>query len=148
MRDALIPIILAALVLSCMPQTAGVAFAQTAPTFAAAGTDAAQAAAFLKTLQSAVAVGNCLKVASLIEFPLKAWAGGEAITIQNESEFHAKYRQVFTPELKKAIAEARPETLVASQQGITFDGGRVAFRPVAGEKNALRVVAINEPQPR
>jgi hypothetical protein len=148
MRDALILLILPVLLLASPLPAMPVAYGQTAPAFNVAGTDAAQVASFLKTLQSAVAVGNCLKVASLIEFPLKAWANGEAITIQNETEFHANYRQVFTPELKKAIAEARPETLVANAQGITFDGGRVSFRPVAGEKNALRVFAINEPQPR
>jgi hypothetical protein len=130
--------------LASAPPAVGVVQGQTAPLFEAAGTDAAQAAAFLKTLQSAVAVGNCLKVASLIEFPLTAWANGEQITIENESQFHAKYRQVFTPELKKAIAAARPETLSASQEGVMFDNGRVCFRPVAADKNALRVVAITE----
>jgi len=124
----------------------GTVQAQGVPSFDAAGTDAAQAAAFLKTLQSAVAVGNCLKVASLIEFPLKAWANGEQITIENESEFHAKYRQVFTPELKKAIAAARPETLSANQEGVMFDNGRLLFRPVVERKNALKIVAINEPE--
>jgi hypothetical protein len=144
MRHVFTALILSVLLLVSAPPAVGVALGQTAPQFEAAGTDAAKAAAFLKTLQSAVAVGNCLKVASLIEFPLTAWANGEQITIENESEFHAKYRQVFTPELKKAIAAARPETLSASQEGVMFDSGRVCFRPVAADKNALRVVAITE----
>lgn len=149
MRHALIPFMLAALILACAPPAVGVASGQAAPSFEAAGTDAAQAAAFLKTLQSAVSVGNCLKVASLIEFPLKAWANGEPVTIETESELHAKYRQVFTPDVKKAIADARPETLAASQDGVMFDGGRVWFRPIAARKNALRIVAINDvAQPR
>jgi hypothetical protein len=92
------------------------------PSFEAAGTDAAQAAAFLKTLQSAVSVGNCLKVASLIEFPLKAWANGEPVTIETESELHAKYRQVFTPDVKRP-SPTHGETLTASQDGVMFDGG-------------------------
>ena len=149
MRHTFTALILSVLMLASAPPAVGVVQGQTAPLFEAAGTDAAQAAAFLKTLQSAVAVGNCLKVASLIEFPLTAWANGEQITIENESQFHAKYRQVFTPELKKAIAAARPETLSASQEGVMFDNGRVCFRPVAADKNALRVVAITEgAQPR
>jgi hypothetical protein len=137
-------LVLVAFMLVSSTPVVGTVQAQGVPSFDAAGTDAAQAAAFLKTLQSAVAVGNCLKVASLIEFPLKAWANGESITIQTESEFHAKYRQVFTPGLKKAIAAARPETLSANQEGVMFDNGRVCFRPVAADKNALRVVAITE----
>jgi hypothetical protein len=149
MRHTFIPLILLAFVVAYAPPAVRAASGQPAPSFQAAGTDAAKVASFLKTLQSAVAVGNCLKVASLVEFPLKAWANGETITIATESEFHAKYRQVFTAEVKKAIAAARPDTLVTSQEGISFDNGRVWFRPVASEKSALRVVAINEPvQPR
>jgi hypothetical protein len=144
MRRTFILLSLAVLMLASSPAI-GVGLAQTAPAYQAAGTDAAQAAAFLKTLQSAVSVGNCLKVASLIEFPLTAWANGEPIVIETESEFHARYRQVFTPELKKAIAEAKPETLSVNQDGVVFDNGRIAFRPVVARKNALRIVAINEP---
>jgi hypothetical protein len=138
-------LVLAAFILVSPTPVVGTVVAQGVPSFDAAGTDAAKATAFLKTLQSAVSVGNCLKVASLIEFPLKAWANGGPITIQTESEFHARYSQVFTPELKKALAAARPETLTANQEGVTFDNGRVWFRPVAADKNALRIVAINEP---
>jgi len=149
MRHISTALILSVLLLASAPQAVGAARGQTAPLFEAAGTDAAQVATFLKTFQSAVAVGNCLKVASLIEFPLTAWVNGEQITIENESEFHAKYPQVFTPQLKKAIAAARPGTLSASQEGVMFDNGRVWFRPIAADKNALRVVAINEgAQPR
>jgi hypothetical protein len=144
MRRTFIPLILSVFMLAYSSPAIGVANGQTAPAFEVAGTDAAHASAFLKTLQSAVSVGNCLKVASLVEFPLRAWANGGPITIQSESEFHAKYRQVFTPGLKKAIAAARPETLSANQEGVMFDNGRVCFRPVAADKNALRVVAINE----
>jgi hypothetical protein len=149
MRRTFIPLILSVFMLAYSSPAIGVANGQTAPAFEVAGTDAAHASAFLKTLQSAVSVGNCLKVASLVEFPLRAWANGEPITIQSESEFHAKYRQVFTPELKKSISGARPESLFVNQQGVMFDNGRVWFRPVVARKNALRIVAINEPgQPR
>ena len=53
----------------------------------------------------------------------------------------------------KAPANTRPatrvETLTVSQQGVTFDNGRLWFRPVAARRNALRIVAIGEPvQPR
>jgi len=138
-------LVLAAFMLVSPTPVVGTVQAQGVPSFDAAGTDAAKAAAFLKTLQSAVAVGNCLKVASLLEFPLTAWANGGPVTIQTESEFHAKYSQVFTPELKKSIAEARPESLFANQQGVMFDNGRVWFRPVVARKSALKIVAINEP---
>ena len=149
MRDALIPLILTALVLTCLPQVAGSAVAQPAQAFTDAGTDAARVTAFLKCLQSSVSLGNRLKVASLVQFPLKAWIDGEETVIESESEFQARYGRIFDEALKKAIAEARVETLTVNQQGVTFDNGRLWFRPVAARKNALKIVAINDlSQPR
>ena len=149
MRDALIPIILTALVLPCLPLAAGSAVAQTAPAFTVAGTDAAQVTAFLKCLQSSVSLGNRLKVASLVDFPLKVWLDGEETVLANESEFQARYSRIFDAAMKKAIAEAKVDTLVANQQGVMFDNGRIWFRPVAEHKNAMKIVAINDPnQPR
>jgi len=149
MRNALIPIVLMALVLPCLPAAAGSALAQTAPAFEIAGTDAAQVTAFLKSLQSAVSLGNRLKVATLVHFPLTTWVDGEETVVRNESEFQARYGRIFDASVKKAIADARVETLVANQQGVMFDNGRVRFRPLAEHKDALKIVAINDPnQPR
>ena len=145
MRDALIPIVLMALVLPSLPPVAGRALAQAAPAFEAAGTDAARVTAFLKSLQSAVSLGNRLKVASLVHFPLTAWVDGEETVIDNESEFQARYGRIFDASVKKTIAEAKVETLVATQQGVMFESGRIRFRPLAEHKDALKIVAINEP---
>lgn len=119
--------------------------AQGAPAFDVAGTDAKQVAAFLKTLQSAVAVDNRLKVATLVDFPLEAWAGGAKLTVRNDSEFQARYGQIFNPDLRQAIASAKVDALFVNQQGVMIDNGRVCLRPVAERKNALKIVAINEP---
>jgi hypothetical protein len=149
MRDALIPILLAALVVSCLPCAAGSALAQTSPAFGVAGTDAAAVTAFLKTLQSAVALGNRTKVATLVHYPLRVWLDGEETTIRTESEFQARYGRIFDPEVKKAIAEAKVDQLFANQQGVMFDSGRVWFRPLPEHGNAIKIVAINDPnQPR
>ena len=64
MRDALIPIILMALVLSCLPRLPEAPLRRRRRPSTAAGTDAAQVTAFLKCLQTAVALGNRLKVAT------------------------------------------------------------------------------------
>ena len=37
------------------------------------------------------------------------------------------------------------DALVANQTGVMFDGGRFWVRPIPAKKNALRIVAINEP---
>ena len=70
------------------------------------------------------------------------------MTVKNESEFQARYSQIFDAQLKASIAAAKVETLVANQQGVTFDNGRVWFRPVVEHKNAIKIVAINEPGPK
>ena len=95
MRVALIPIVLLALLMPCLPPAAGRAFAQTAPSFEVAGSDTAQVTAFLKSLQSAVSLGNRLKVATLVHFPLTVWVDGEETVIHNESEFQARYGRIF-----------------------------------------------------
>ena len=149
MRVALIPIVLLALLMPCLPPAAGRAFAQAAPAFEVAGSDTAQVTTFLKSLQSAVSLGNRLKVATLVHFPLTVWVDGEETVIHNESEFQARYGRIFDASVKKAIADARVETLAANQQGVMLDNGRIRARPLAEHKNALKIVAINEPnQPR
>jgi hypothetical protein len=149
MRKALIPIVLMALVLPLLPAAAGSARAQAAPAFETAGTDTARVAAFLKSLQSAVSLGNRLKVATLVHFPLTAWVDGEETVIHNESEFQARYGRIFDASVKTSIAEAKVETLVVDQQGVMLGNGRVRFSPLAEHKNALKIVAINAPdQPR
>lgn len=145
MRDALLPVLIAVLVLPGLTVGAGGALAQTAPAFAAAGTDAAQVAAFLKSLQTAVALGNRTKVATLVHYPLQVWLDGEETILHNASEFQARYGRIFDPDVKKAIAEASVDTVVASEQGVAFDNGRVRFRSLPEHKNALKIVAVNDP---
>ena len=144
MRDALLPVLLAALVLSCLTTGPGSAIAQTATGFAAAGTDAAQVTAFLKSLQSAVALGNRTKVATFFHFPLSAWVDGEETVVRTESEFQARYSRIFDADLKKAIASATVDNLTADAEGIALDGGRVRVRALAEHRNALRIVSIND----
>lgn len=145
MRDALIPILLTALVLPCLPHATGSALAQAGPAFDVAGTDTARVTAFLKSLQSAVALGNRTKVATLVHYPLKVWLDGEETAITNESELQARYSRIFDADVRKAISEARVDTLFANQQGVMLDSGRVWFRPLPERKNALKIVAINDP---
>jgi hypothetical protein len=148
MRRTLILPMLVALMLTGLLVPAGAARAQGTPSFDVAGTDAQRVATFLKQLQASVAIDNRLKVASLFDFPLKLRIDGEDVTIKNDSEFQARYTRIFDAPMKQAIAAAKVETLVANQQGVMFDNGRVWFRPLAEHKNALKIVAINEPGPK
>jgi len=148
MRRTFILFMLVALMLTGLILPAGTAQAQGTPSFDVAGTDAQKVTAFLKQLQAAVAFDNRLKVASLFDFPLKVWIDGEEVTIRNESEFQARYNRIFDAQLKQAIAAAKVDALVANQQGVMFDNGRVWFRPIVEHKNAIKIVTINEPGPK
>ena len=145
MRRTFILPMLVACILTGLLLPAGTAQAQGTPAFDVAGTDAKQVTAFLKCLQQSVAIDNRMKVASLFDFPLKVWINGADVTIRNESEFQARYNQIFDAQLKQSIAAATVDTLFANQQGVMFDSGRVWFRPIVEHKNAIKIVAINEP---
>jgi len=146
-RTYLVPM-LVALMLTGLLLPAGTAQAQGTPTFDVAGTDAKQVASFLKCLQMSIVIDNRLKVASLFDYPAKVWIDGEVVTLKNDSELLARYNQIFDARLKASIAAAKVETLVANQQGVTFDNGRVWFRPLAEHKNAIKIVTVNEPGPK
>lgn len=46
--------------------------------------------------------------------------------------------------MKKAVADAKVEVLVANELGVMFDSGRVRFRPLPEHKNSLKIFAIND----
>ena len=78
MRRTFFLLMLAAFILAGSAPALQTVYGQGAQAFDVAGTDAKQVTAFLKTLQSAVAIDNRHKVASLVDYPLHAWAGGKA----------------------------------------------------------------------
>ncbi|MEW5981926.1 MAG: hypothetical protein AB1806_06100 [Acidobacteriota bacterium] len=147
MRTSLILSALVALVV-CWCVLPAPAAAQTPGTraFQVAGTEAEHVSAFLRTLQTSVAVDNRYKVATLLTYPIEVWADGEHLVLRNQSDLIARYSRVFTPALKKAIAEARIETLTVDDQGVHIDAGRLCCKPQAGRPDAIRIVAINRPQ--
>ncbi|MCX6538378.1 MAG: hypothetical protein NT151_05515 [Acidobacteria bacterium] len=144
MRTSSIVLVLVALIVMCGFAPATSAQTPSNTQFEAAGTDAVRVQAFLATLQGALAIENHLKVASLVKYPLDAWADGQTLTIRNDSDLLAHYRQIFDSSLRRSIAEARMESLAVSADGVVLDGGRLCFK--AGDKGrALKIVKIGEP---
>lgn len=139
-------ITLVALVLCWCLLLAPAAAQTTTQAFQAAGTDADHVEAFLKTLRTAVAVDNRYKVATLLTYPIEVWAGGENLALRNQSDLLANYSRVFTPALKRAIAEARVDSVVVDEQGVHIGAGRLCCKPQDGRPDAIRIVAINRPQ--
>lgn len=144
MRSSSSVLILAVLIVLCGFVPA--ASAQTTPKVQvdAARVDAAKVQSFLATLQDALEMENHLRVASLVKYPLDAWADGQTLRVRNDSELLAHYRQIFDPSLRRLIAEARGESASITADGVAIDGGRLCLK--AGEKNAaLKIVKIGEP---
>jgi len=137
-------ILVALIVVTCGFVPAASAQSPSTTQSVAAGTDAAQVQAFLATLQDALAMENHLRVASLIKYPLEAWADGQTLKIRSNSDLLTHYRQIFDPSLRRLIAEGRVDSLVISADGVALDGGRLCLK--AGDKNrALKIVKIGEP---
>ena len=144
MRKSLIVLLVVGAALVYAPPSS-VAQTAAAPAFQTAGTDAAKVEAFLKTLQGALAIDNHLKVASLVKYPISVWADGETITVRNDSDLLAHYRQIFDPSLRKSIASARVDTLSSNADGVMLDGGRMCFKAASDKNGALKIVKISEP---
>lgn len=141
MRASAILLILVALVCA-VPAVTAQAPQTATPAFDVAGTDAAKVQSFLKSLQTAVAVDNRMKVASMFNYPVDVWADGRVVTIKGGGDLQANYGKVFDPSLKQTIASAKVEALSAKSDGVVLGNGRMVFAPV-GDK--LKVTRIAEP---
>ncbi len=113
------------------------------PTFSAAGITEEQANSFLAALKKAVAADDRPKVASLANYPLRAWAKDRSLTLKAPEAFLARYDTIITPRLKQTIAEARVECVFANEQGAMIHDGEVWFR--ASETGDLKIITINRP---
>jgi hypothetical protein len=136
MRTSLILLLLVALGLCTVPTV-------TVQARQAAAVEPAKAQSFLKQLQTAVAIDNRLKVASLISYPLDVSVGGRSLTIRNDSELQANYSKVFDATLKQAIAGATVDTMSTGENGLGRDRGRLVIS--RGGKH-LKVTKIAGPQ--
>jgi hypothetical protein len=143
MRKSTILLILIALGLCAVPAVTVQAQQVAGPAFDVAGTDAARVQSFLKSLQTAVAIDNRMKVASMFSYPVDVQAGGQTLTLKGDSDLQSNYARIFDSSLKQAIAGAKVDTLFANAKGIMLDSGRVWFAPV-GPKQALKIIRINE----
>lgn len=147
MRTSTSLITLVAFVLCwCMVPAPAAAQAATDQAFQVAGTDASHVGAFLKTLRTAVAVDNRYKVATLLTYPIDVTVDDTTLTLRSQGDLLANYSRVFTPTLKRAIAEARVDNLVVDEKGVHIDAGRLCCKPQQGRPDTIRIVAINRPQ--
>ena len=79
--------------------------------------------AVIRDLQSAVAAGDAAKVAALTHYPLSVEIGGKQTLLSNEQEFVARYAQIMTPDISKAIVDTRYADLFVNYKGVMFGKG-------------------------
>ncbi len=113
--------------------------------------DERSAAAFVRTLQQAVARNDRAAVAAMIRYPLTVFAGGVRIPITDASDLVHSYDAVFSPALKLVIADAtmRGRGGAAAAPPIDVDADRVTIAGDAVQVEAIRgrllITAIHAP---
>jgi len=120
------------------------ALAQTPAATATSPTDPARVEAFLKNLGDAMSVGNQMRVASFVKYPLEAWVGGEKLTLRSDSQLLAHYRQIFDSALMQSLTTANAASFTQESQGVAVCGGRLVVSQVSDKNTALKIVKIGD----
>jgi hypothetical protein len=113
------------------------------PMFSVAGTSEAAVKAFLVALQKAVASDDKRKVASMVRYPIYAWARDRDVRFRTPASLVASYELIFTAPLKKTIAEARMECLFTNWKGIMIHDGEIWMNAL--HPGVLKIIRINRP---
>jgi len=111
--------------------------------FGVSDTDSMTVLRFIDSLKSAVERGDRVRVAEMIDYPIVAWDGARNRTISTRADFQSRYRAIFSPALRRAVAAVEMDSLFANWQGVMFDNGRVWFHTVA--PGVLKIATINRP---
>jgi hypothetical protein len=120
------------------------AFAQATASTAASPADPVKVEAFLKSLGDAMSVGNQMRVASFVKYPVEAWVNGEKLTLRSDSQLFAHYRQIFDESLKQSLATASAASFTQAPQGMAVCGGRLIVGQASEKNAALKIVKIGE----
>jgi hypothetical protein len=109
--------------------------------YAVAGiTNPAQVTQFLVRLKQAVAADDHAAVAAMIKYPLTISSNGRDITYRNAAALSANYAWVFTPEVKAAVAAAKPDDLFVRDQGVMIGNGEIWMNEVGG---SMKIITVN-----
>jgi hypothetical protein len=96
---------------------------------------------FLARLQQAVAADDRGTVVGMVGYPLTVHPlNGRSMTYRNAAAVRANYARIFTPEVKAAVAAAKPDNLFARDQGIMIGDGEIWMNEVSG---AMKIITVN-----
>ncbi|MDX2054439.1 MAG: hypothetical protein SFV15_18705 [Polyangiaceae bacterium] len=80
---------------------------------------------FLRRLKAAISQRNKQAVASLVAFPLNAWANGRRVNVMSEQELVSSFDSLFGPLVSEVIRTATVDTIFANTQGIMLGDGEI-----------------------
>ncbi len=95
--------------------------------------------AVIQDLQAAVAAGDAAKVASLIRYPISVDIGGKNTTLKTEQAFVARYQELMTPDIRKAIVETKYGDLFVNYKGVMFGSGQAWINGICKDKQCKEV---------
>jgi hypothetical protein len=110
--------------------------------YAVAGiSDPAHVTQFLARLKQAMTADDHAAIAAMVKYPLTVYSSaGRPATYRNAAALSANYTRVFTPEVKAAIAAAKPNNLFARDQGVMIGNGEIWMNEIGG---SMKIITVN-----
>ena len=96
---------------------------------------------FLAALKKAVAADDRNKVASMFLYPIVIDIRNRGVLFRTPASLIASYDLIFTPHLKKVIAEAQADALFRNYKGVMINDGEVWFEKINGR--GCKIITIN-----
>lgn len=110
--------------------------------YAVAGiSNPAQVTQFLAQLMQAVAADDRAAIAGMVRYPLRVNStAGRPTFYRNAAALSANYARVFTPDIKEAVAAAKPDNLFARDLGVMIGNGEIWMNEIGG---SIKIITVN-----
>jgi len=95
---------------------------------------------FLDRLKQAMAADDHAAVAAMVRYPLTISSDGRSMTYRNAAALSVNYARVFTPEVKAAVAAAKPDNLFVRDQGVMIGNGEIWMNEIGG---SMKIITVN-----
>lgn len=100
----------------------------------------------IKDLQDGVRAQDAKLVAALVNYPITVTISGKQVVIPTAADFAARYDEIITPDIAKAVVDQKYDNLFVNAQGIMFGDGQVwingVCRDAACQQMDPKVVTI------
>ena len=150
-RNAMRAMLIAAISVSCLAGSAGLAAAQSESkvnsNLDSLFGDHRPYQMFFEELKKAIAEEDKETVASMIGYPFRTRIEGTLVEIKDQSQFIARYDQFITAGVRNALAEQTYETLFVTRHGVMIGAGEIWFGAICDDAKCgaptVRITTIN-----